>query len=538
VHIASAGYVLKNATIQGGLSFPAVGNITGSATFGRGTKDQPIWIRHPGGSYKRMVQYAGGKHVVLYDTQTDRGWLMDGASALLHLARTSLITDQHSTELLDLQQFVHANPINSVENAAGAALIKNMKLLIDKESEGIYTERETVGNVTKEKHIERFKHYYFKDLVVEAWNSLEKMYEHQEMIAKSPDIQLRLPGRDRLEGYTFMDIVDSNFPIRPKQHPLKKSGKSWVDFARAIGAMTLFGTGFGNLIESITDASVCKSWKQIPPGEEYLTVCVSTLKKICTRHGDITSEPLQLAPGIYWQKVGRLFETCICGPHHTCNRVQVLHAGTPNATKYADLFKFLDGAVVFGSAPRRKMPWFSKERPAEGCEIIEDGEDFFGSTNSNNSSALSSRTETSKSDTFDSALTPDTTVSSTRTEITKPDSFGSSLTSAIDASSSSRMGASKSDIFNSTPTTNTIVASSSPGASDLGTPLTASSDYQVQEMKADLREIGVGPEVPLRQELGNSSAERVEEQERAWHKPGRQRLKRMKKFCSEPQEYF
>ena len=471
MNIASAGYVLKSATIQGGLSFPAVGNITGSATFGRGNKDQPVWIRHPGGSYKRMVQYAEGRHVVLYDTRTDRGWLMDGASALLHLARTSLIADQYSTALLDLQQFTHAKPINPVENAAAAALIKNMKLLIDKESESMYTEKETVGDVTTERHIERFKHYYFKDLVVETWNSLEKMFERQENISKLPDIQLRLPGRDLLEGYSFMDIVDSNFPIRPKQHSLKKSGKSWVNLAIGIGAITLFGTGFGNLIEAAINASICKSWKEIPSGEEYLTVCVSTLKKICTRHGDITGEPLQLAPGIYWQKAGRLFETCICGPHHTCNRVQVLHAETTNATKHNDLFKCLDGAVVFGSAPRRHMPWFRKERPAEGREIIEDSEEIFGgSTNPINSSVSSSSgMGSSKLNTSDSALTPDTTATSSKTETTKPDNF------------------------NSTPTTNNMVAYSSPGESDPSTPFTTSSKYQVQEINADSREIGVGP---------------------------------------------
>ena len=437
MNITPAGYVLKNAVIQGGLSFPAVGNITGSATFGKGTKDQAVWFRNPGGTYKRMVQYAGRKHVILYDTQTDRGWLMDGASALLHLACTSLIADQHSTDMLDLQQFIYASPTRPGGYTAAAALIKNMELLIDKEIEGTYTERETVNNITTEKRIERIKHYYFKDLVVETWNSLEKMYEHQEVLSKSPDIQLRLPGHDTLEGYTFMDIVDSTFPIRPKQHSLKKSGKSWVNFARGIGAMTLFGAGFESLIVPTPDKSVCTSWKDIPAGEEYLTVCVSTLKKICTQHGDITSEPLQLAPGIYWKTQGMLYDPCICGPHHACNRVQVLHTKTSNAIKHRDLFQNLDGAVVFGSAPERRVPWLRKKRH----ELDEDAEKSVSQPKGANNSSVSSSSTTgiSKSDTSDNDLTMVTTVSSTGTENTEPGSVDSYSTSATTPPSSSKM---------------------------------------------------------------------------------------------------
>jgi hypothetical protein len=55
-----------------------------------------------------------------------------------------------------------------------------------------------------------------------------------------------------------MDIVKSNFPIRPKPHSLN-NGKSWVDFAREIDAMTLFDTGFGNIIELMVNAAMYKT---------------------------------------------------------------------------------------------------------------------------------------------------------------------------------------------------------------------------------------------------------------------------------------
>ncbi|PVH69816.1 hypothetical protein DL98DRAFT_393071, partial [Cadophora sp. DSE1049] len=46
------------------------------------------------GRYFDRMQLSRGQWVVLYDTKDSRGWLVDGASALLHLTRASLASDQ------------------------------------------------------------------------------------------------------------------------------------------------------------------------------------------------------------------------------------------------------------------------------------------------------------------------------------------------------------------------------------------------------------------------------------------------------------
>jgi len=81
----------------------------------------------------------------------------------------------------------------------------------------------------------------FKDLVNQIWHSLERIYEHQTKMLDAPVMGIRLMDRDQLERFGFMDIVDNNFPVRPRVSYLDPSGRGWLDFTRRIGTITLFG---------------------------------------------------------------------------------------------------------------------------------------------------------------------------------------------------------------------------------------------------------------------------------------------------------
>ncbi|KAK0620918.1 hypothetical protein B0T14DRAFT_522380 [Immersiella caudata] len=63
--------------------------------------------------------------------------------------------------------------------------------------------------------------------------------------------------------------------------PQLRAGKSWVDFIRAIQAITLFGEGFGDLFTPIQTAASCTRWNTVP-------------------EGNAASNSMMLAPGIYW----------------------------------------------------------------------------------------------------------------------------------------------------------------------------------------------------------------------------------------------
>lgn len=75
---------------------------------------------------------------------------------------------------------------------------------------------------------------------------MEQMYNHQTKMRTSQDITVHLTGR-KPEGY---EVVESFRGLNavPRVVQLQNFGSGWVKCFRQIGALTLFGNGFGNLI--------------------------------------------------------------------------------------------------------------------------------------------------------------------------------------------------------------------------------------------------------------------------------------------------
>ena len=58
-----------------------------------GKKDKPIYLRRDR-SYVGLLDWVSVQPVVFYDVDDRRAWLVDGASALLHLLRASIDRDR------------------------------------------------------------------------------------------------------------------------------------------------------------------------------------------------------------------------------------------------------------------------------------------------------------------------------------------------------------------------------------------------------------------------------------------------------------
>jgi len=210
-----------------------------------------------------------------------------------------------------------------------------------------------------------------------------------------------------------MDIVDNNFPARPRVSYLNPSGRGWVDFTRRIGAITIFGQGFEDLIEPTPDANnLCKNWMHVPSGHDYLVASISTPRKICKKQGNMQSDPLQLAQDIYWHKAHILFEPCTCQQNNACDRIKVLLPPSLGVKNNPDPFKQLSGAVVFGRSKRWPWFWPAKGRPTERDEH-ENGEEtkneLQGTSSHTTGSESATAPQTSRLDSSNH-LTPRTTV--------------------------------------------------------------------------------------------------------------------------------
>jgi hypothetical protein len=369
------GFAFEKVTISGGQF------ISAGASFLVGKKDNPILIRARD-DYLSKLRWMSKKSVVLYDVGDRRAWMVDGVSALLHLVRASLKHNQED-DFTDLCLF---DPKDLEEASAGclgkAAAIsvlinernKNMKLhqgADDSFQEETTNEEGKVEKVTKRKTT----YYCFKDRVDHIYHVLEQIIAHQSHVESQDGVgfKIKCSPRIQLEGFDFMDIASDEDPLWPRVTTLVATGVGWVDFARAMHAITLFGRGFGELFRSSSESQLCTHWAEVPKGHDYLAVSVPDLKDILRKRGCTLSNPWRLVDEIRWHNPEKLFEPCKSSKKSRtpkcCERVQVLLPSSfPSlwARSYRNPPHLEDtGAVIFGHNRKFPLRWGDSGDPEE-----------------------------------------------------------------------------------------------------------------------------------------------------------------------------
>ncbi len=86
----------------------------------------------------------------------------------------------------------------------------------------------------------------------------------------------------------------------------------WVQLARALHAVPLFGVGFGDLLRPARDQPCCISTAPVPLGKDLLAVYGADLNVILRRGGS-QRHPWRLVDDIHWHSPdGVAFESCKC----------------------------------------------------------------------------------------------------------------------------------------------------------------------------------------------------------------------------------
>ncbi|KUJ14213.1 uncharacterized protein LY89DRAFT_720573 [Mollisia scopiformis] len=350
-NFATAGCALSGVTISGGRF------ITGGASFVPGNKDRMLSLSNSEPYYLKM-ESASTWNVVFYDTDDRRAWLVDGGNALLHLTRARLSQKRLARNLdLNFEDFPYADS----SHGRLAALISLG--VIAARDHVLITDSASFGQPSTATH-----KWGLKDIVLGYWHILEQIQDHQEVLS-NPGKSIRMTDREKLEGFGFVDIISGRTSIRPRVAYLEPSGRGWVDFLHQIQAITLMARGFGELIRPTERSNpLCKAWRQVPKGRDYLVARVAQLFDICDFGGNLDCQPLELVQGLYWHKGGHLFEPCSATTcMANCDRVQVLlPKATLGSKKYPDgLFEGeMEGAVVFGHS--RRLPKFWPRNPKSG----------------------------------------------------------------------------------------------------------------------------------------------------------------------------
>ncbi|KAK3394972.1 hypothetical protein B0H63DRAFT_387983, partial [Podospora didyma] len=356
--------VLEKVSISGGKF------ITGGASVAIGVRESPIHLSRD--SYLDKMRWVSGQYAILWDEGDDRGWLVNGASALLHLVCAAVEDDLKWMRKCGLQSDQILFKREDVEGSAlphtpGSAL----NVLVNPRNR----ELKVVVNDTT---YTRFKH-----LVEKQYRALEQIMDHQFQIEDRSGLDLKCRARKWLEGWDFRDLAVTikTGPIYARLKTLQTIARGWVDFAREIKAITIFGKGFGEIIRPTNATSMCAHWARVPAGRYYLAACVSDLKAIMRlEDGDGRSKnPIRICNGLHWHVREGLFQPCRCGKA-SIGRTKVTHSEDVaqvlapsrmifgrSPTSASSSVELKDaGAVVFGYSPFLGLIWPDVGSPEEG----------------------------------------------------------------------------------------------------------------------------------------------------------------------------
>lgn len=117
--------------------------ITAGLTFVRGQKDTPVYLTGTE-PYELQVSAARSMQVALYDTYSRQGWLVDGASALLHISRAWLSRHAFIADANALKGFEHANVTDGLDAGMHALMSRQNREL------RLFSSRETIDELVKD----------------------------------------------------------------------------------------------------------------------------------------------------------------------------------------------------------------------------------------------------------------------------------------------------------------------------------------------------------------------------------------------------
>ncbi|KAL4933055.1 Pfs domain protein [Aspergillus undulatus] len=306
--------------------------ITADAPCSLGRKD----VRMRRNGYVSKMKWITERHITIWDVGEEKGWLVNGASGLLHLARASLVRDGVRS----------GAQISSRTHHPDSAL----EVLLDLNNLNLRLYR-VDADVT------------LKDRIEDYYDQLEKMYDYQVNGLRNNG----KPPRSLLEGWDFGDLVLERDPIYPRHNLLHKDGFCWVDFCRSINAITLFGRGFGEIIRPVT---ICVRTSILEPKKSYLAATMSDLNKIMAAQGDPYSIPMMLTHDSIWHPAEATFDCCTCrgqGHNHRAIAIQSLLPSRMRSEvpSLPSGISSNNGAVIFGFDKRNKWFWGETGPPSQ-----------------------------------------------------------------------------------------------------------------------------------------------------------------------------
>ncbi|KAL4888043.1 hypothetical protein BDV59DRAFT_189417 [Aspergillus ambiguus] len=295
--------------------------------------------------YAKKIKWIFQKFLVLWDIETKRGWLVNGASALLHLLRASLEQEKQSKFgrrlLFDPKELHEASDPHQHESA--------LEVLLDE------------SNIRLKVYSDKNGFVYLEDRIEDFYDILEKIFDYELRSDYS-----HIP-RSWLDGWDFSNLASELDPVYPRRAIIEPEGRSWVDFTRSIHALPLLGRNFGEIIRPST--SICPFWASLPKGKSYLAASVADLRNIMRAcGGDPYDTPVRLTNNIVWYTSQSTAVECRCVELGDSSHSDLAQVILPSELSRGDgtctTYEVDKGAVFFGSNSNHKWLWKDKGDPS------------------------------------------------------------------------------------------------------------------------------------------------------------------------------
>lgn len=269
-----------------------------------GKRDQPARLS-TGDYYARIVKMSSHP-TMFYDVEDRRGWLIDGASALLHLVRASIHQDSQNPVYRSNWLFNGALEDNVSTRRIAIETLTDLKNL----NQALFL----VARPTDNGQMEKIP-YYFNQRVREILDNFEVLADYDTDASFKDGYWIRQPSngiRKNVLGFDFWDLAKAERRTPHRAHDLRSTGHGWADYIRSIRATTLFGGRFGELLKAASPSDLCRDWRAVPVGVECLAVSVSTLKAIQKSRNAHVLAPGEITNEITWSSRLELFSPCSC----------------------------------------------------------------------------------------------------------------------------------------------------------------------------------------------------------------------------------
>ena len=279
-----------------------------------------------------MLNEAIERPVMLYDTATQRAWLVPTISAILLMVRVHVREDPSLLAKLP--------PATPSWDAAQEA----MAVIRAKEGEKL---RQEVGERNQRS---------VTDLLSYLVASIDSKVEKTELAKYDHMTSITMESR-KVYGWELLDIAKER-RVKRKQ---TRCSASWTMLTDEV--LVLFGRDFGEIIRPAADTSICTAWNPLPAKKQYMTATIKCLQDWSRSKwgaSDIQGPCLKILDEAYWEAEAYLFDNCSGrgassrpGDCQCMKKPQHISKHAPSSSQTIPLPT--KGGVVFGSRKLQKQ---------------------------------------------------------------------------------------------------------------------------------------------------------------------------------------